>query len=70
MANIELKIDEMITPKEAAATLGMAVVTLAKQRAEGRGLPYIRFGRKIMYCKSAIENHLRGCVIEPSTNSK
>jgi predicted site-specific integrase-resolvase len=51
--------DRLLTRKEAAVRLGLAVVTLEAWASRGnRDLPYIRVGSKCMYAERDIERYL------------
>lgn len=50
--------DNLITTKQAAAYLAVAVHTLDKFRIEGRGPKYLRLGRMIRYRASDIDRWL------------
>lgn len=48
-----------LTSKQLAGRWCMAEGTLANWRAQGRGPPFIRFGRRILYPLSEIERYER-----------
>ena len=60
---------ELLTPQEYAEYRRCAVRTLDRERAEGRGCPYVRLGARILYRRADIdrymEAHVRGGDITP-----
>ena len=54
----------LLTPQEYARYCRCSVRTLDRERAEGRGCPYVRLGRRILYRRADIDQymqeHLRG----------
>jgi hypothetical protein len=50
------------TPREYALFRRCSVRTLDRERAEGRGCPYIRVGSRILYRRVEIEKFLDACV--------
>jgi predicted DNA-binding transcriptional regulator AlpA len=58
---------------EAAAHIGLATVTLEKDRVSGRmGLPFIKIGRVVLYDLNEIDGwlakHRRSSTADPGTN--
>jgi excisionase family DNA binding protein len=55
---------ELLTPQEYAEYRRCSLRTLDRERADGRGCPYVRLGARILYRRSDIdrymEAHLRG----------
>ena len=55
---------DLITPTEFARYRRCSLRTLLRERAEGRGCPFVRLGRRILYCRADIERfiaaHVRG----------
>jgi hypothetical protein len=49
---------DLVTPKEYAHYRRCSVRTLDRERAEGRGCPYLRLGGRILYRRADIERHL------------
>jgi hypothetical protein len=45
---------EFMTPEETARVVRKTVSTLAQDRYLGRGLPYTRSGRKILYARADV----------------
>lgn len=56
--DLTLSVGEMLTTDQTAAVLGCHYMTLSKQRQEGRGIPYLKVGRKVYYLKTDIEAYL------------
>jgi hypothetical protein len=50
---------------EVAKLLRTTPNTLAQDRYLGRGLPFIRSGRRILYSKTAVIEHLRQHTVQP-----
>ncbi len=48
-------INDLMTTKEVAAVLRRHPHSLANDRANGRNLPFIKYGRKVYYRKSDVE---------------
>lgn len=61
----ELKTPNVVSEREAALFLGLAIRTLQNRR--WRGLPprFVRLGRSIRYRVSDLEDYLDTCLIEP-----
>jgi len=51
---------EYLTVSEAADLLRCSHATLARQRAAGTGVPFAKFGRRVLYRRSDIETYLAG----------
>jgi hypothetical protein len=47
--------DEKLSTREAARHLGLAPATLAKMRCWGGSPPFIRLGRKVVYCRDDLD---------------
>lgn len=61
----ELKTPNVVSEREAALFLGLALRTLQNRR--WRGLPprFMRLGRAIRYKVSDLEDYLDSCLVEP-----
>lgn len=61
----ELKTPNVVSEREAALFLGLAIRTLQNRR--WRGLPprFMRMGRSIRYRLSDLEAYMDGCTVEP-----
>lgn len=60
--------DALLTAKELAQVLGLAVRTLKKQRAQGRGVPFVRVGeRAIRYRVGDVRRFLRERRVQTAT---
>ena len=57
-------IGELLTAEEAAKALRCHYMTLARQRAEGKGLPYFKIGSKVFYHRADIEAYLSSCYVD------
>ena len=51
--------DEFLTPKQVATMLQLTEQTLANQRSEGRGLPFIKIERAVRYRRVDIEHYFQ-----------
>ena len=49
---------DLLTPQEYARYRRCSLRTLDRERAEGRGRPYVRLGRRILYRRADIERHM------------
>jgi hypothetical protein len=49
---------DLVTPKEYAHYRRCSVRTLDRERAEGRGCPYLRIGSRILYRRSDIDRYI------------
>lgn len=53
-----LELDEVLTPKEAAAALKVHIATLGNWRVEGSGPRFTRVGRSVRYTKNDLAAYL------------
>ena len=53
-----MELDEVLTPKEAAAALKVRVTTLSNWRVAGRGPQFTRVGRSVRYAKNDLAAYL------------
>jgi hypothetical protein len=53
---------DLLTPKETAMVRRCSQRTLDRERAEGRGMPYVRLGARIFYRRHDIERYLEAHV--------
>lgn len=58
MALKETALDELLTAQQVAEYLGASIDTLAVDRYNHRGLPYIRIGRRIRYRAKDVAEYL------------
>ena len=58
--------EKPLSTKEAAALLGLHPMTLAKQRAEGKGAVYSRLGRRIVYEVSDLQAYVKANKVAPT----
>lgn len=57
----------LLTPKQAAETLGVAIGTLAVWRCTARyPLPYVKIGRRVMYREQDITNFINNSLNDSS----
>jgi excisionase family DNA binding protein len=65
--------NDLLTPREYARYRRCSLRTLDRERAEGRGCPYVRIGSQIRYRRSDIdryvEAHLRGGARQPEASA-
>lgn len=47
-----------LTPEQTSEAIGRAVITLSKDRLDGKGIPYIKNGRSIRYSVTKIAEYL------------
>lgn len=61
---VSIDLDNLLTVKELCELLKFHPVTLANQRRDGRGIPFIKLGRKVFYRRADVEaalaNNFRG----------
>jgi excisionase family DNA binding protein len=66
---MDIPSETLLTPGETARLLRCSLRTLDRERAEGRGCPFVRIGGRIRYRRADIESfivaHLRGDPGEP-----
>lgn len=58
-----------LTKTDVAALTGKTEGSLAQDRYLGRGLPYIKFGAKILYDRADVEAYLASCKVTPGASS-
>ena len=58
-------ISEYLNTEEAARIVGKSPGTLANDRAARRGLPYIKLGKKVLYCIEDIRRYMENHTIFP-----
>ena len=62
--------EELLTAGETAQLLRCSLRTLDRERADGRGCPFVRIGGRIRYRLADIESylaaHVHGRVVEPA----
>jgi hypothetical protein len=51
-------VSNYLTEKQLSEKIHRSIHTLRRDRWEGKGIPYIRLGRQILYESSAIERYL------------
>jgi excisionase family DNA binding protein len=61
---------ELLTTRETAELLRCSVRTLDRERADGRGCPWVRIGGRVRYRRADVEAfvaaHVRGHAAEPA----
>lgn len=62
--------DEYLTPKQVASLLQLTERTLANQRHEGRGIPFIKIERAVRYRRFDIEVYLNQRAVKSGTTQK
>ena len=50
--------DQFLSEAQVAQILNRAPSTLQKDRCNGRGLPYVRFGRTVRYCLGDLVDYI------------
>jgi hypothetical protein len=55
----------LLSPRETSVMIGRAEQTLANERFEGRGLPYVKWGRAVKYRLSDILAEIEARTIDP-----
>ena len=58
-SKINIGIERLLTPQEAADLLRVSMSWLAKARMRGDGPPYIRIGRSIRYSEAALHQWMK-----------
>ena len=53
-----MDIPEYLTPAEVAALTRRAVQSLAKDRMSERGIPFVKLGRRVVYARRDVLDHL------------
>jgi hypothetical protein len=56
---------QYLTEIAVAEMLSIGVQSLRNQRSNGRGLPYLKFGKAVRYCMEDIDKYLAARRIEP-----
>jgi len=56
----------LFSPKETSELIGRAEQSLANDRFEGRGLPYVKWNRSVKYHLVDILTHIKAHRIDPS----
>lgn len=49
---------EYLTPQEAATLMRCSKIKLAKDRAKKQGLPWVKFGAKVLYSRADLNRFL------------
>ena len=65
MGITQTNLDELFTEREAAEYLGTTQGVLQVDRHMGRGLPYVRIGRRIRYRLKDIRAYLDANTVNP-----
>ncbi|MBM4289453.1 MAG: hypothetical protein FJ135_15140 [Deltaproteobacteria bacterium] len=60
----------LFSPKETAILIGRAEQSLANDRFEGRGLPYVKLGRSVKYKISDILAEIEARTVDPEASRK
>ncbi|TLF58472.1 helix-turn-helix domain-containing protein [Nocardia cyriacigeorgica] len=64
MRSTTVELPELLTGRQTAEYIGVSEDTLAQDRYLGRGLPYVRVGRRIRYRASDIAAFLEANVVK------
>ena len=62
--------DQVLNDVGAAAFLGLAVQSLRNVRSHGKGPPYIKLGRRVVYKVSDLEEYLNRHRIDPQAGER
>jgi hypothetical protein len=62
----ELKLPELLTPREAAAVRRTTVGHLANERSRGLGPPVCKLGGRIFYPKDSLICYIAERIVDPS----
>lgn len=57
-------VDRLMTVPEAVSYLRISIATLARMRGEGKGPPYMKIGRRVLYRKSSLDLYLHHNVVD------
>lgn len=60
--------ETFLTPAQAAELLHTSPAHMANQRFRGEGVPFVRYGRKVLYPASLIQKHLEGTLHDPAVS--
>ena len=55
-----------LNEKQVSIETGLSVSTLRAHRHQSKGLPYLKFGRRVLYDVRDIEAYLESCKVRPS----
>ena len=50
----QIDLPEVLTPPELAAFMRTTTTSLAQDRYTGRGVPYVKFGKRVRYMRSDV----------------
>lgn len=62
----ELKLPELLTPREAAAVRRTTIGHLANERSRGLGPPICKLGGRIFYPKDSLVRYITERIVDPS----
>jgi hypothetical protein len=54
---------QMLDEKQTAGALRISVALLRKHRSKGIGCPYVKIGRRVVYCIKDVNNYLASCTV-------
>jgi hypothetical protein len=57
--------EEFYSEKELAELLKCSCSRLQKDRYAGRGVPYVKWGRSVLYRKCDVEQYIRDHMVKP-----
>jgi hypothetical protein len=60
------ELPELLTPAETATAIRKTPASLAQDRYLGRGLPFVRVGRKVLYAKGDVLAYLAAGRVDPA----
>ncbi|MBA4857096.1 helix-turn-helix domain-containing protein [Nocardia farcinica] len=67
MRSTTAELPELLTAAQTAEYIGVSEDALAQDRYLGRGLPYVRVGRRIRYRAGDIAAYLEANTVRPGT---
>jgi hypothetical protein len=59
-----------VNERQLSKITGISVSTLQSHRLQGKGLPYYKFGRKVMYCLSECLEEIDKTKVIPGRGNK
>jgi hypothetical protein len=62
----EVKLPELLTPREAAAVRRTTVGHLANERSRGEGPPVCKLGGRIFYPAESLRDYISSRIVDPT----
>lgn len=60
--------EKYLNERQTAEYLGVSLPRLRVDRKAKAGIPFVKFGKRVIYRLSDIEKHLQGVTVEVSSN--